>query len=165
MNIHEYQAKAVLRAFGVPIAFRFSLTERGTRRWRGISVRASWVVKSQIHAGGRGKGQFREASASNKAETLRLAHWVSRKCRAFATQMLRATLVTAQTGPSGKQVNRLYIKEQALRRSTRSLFGPRRPAEEPCAVVLSTEGGVDIERMRRRPRKRSTVSPSIPRPG
>src|SRR5882757_5368051 len=112
MNIHEYQAKAVLRAFGVPIASGFPAftpdeAVEGARKLSG----PIWVVKSQIHAGGRGKGRFREASAGDKGG-VRLARSIE-EVGAFATQMLRATLVTAQTGPSGKQVNRLYIEDGA----------------------------------------------------
>src|SRR5258708_14355738 len=110
MNIHEYQAKALLHDFGVPIS-------------RGVAVlRASdsdvaaktlpgpvWVVKSQIHAGGRGKGKFKEASAGDKGG-VRIAKSVA-EVNEFVKQMLGATLVTIQTGPHGKQVNRLYIEE------------------------------------------------------
>src|ERR1700723_745785 len=110
MNIHEYQAKAVLRAFGVPIASGFPAftpdeAVDGARKLGG----PLWVVKSQIHAGGRGKGKFKEASAGDKGG-VRLAKSVE-EVRQFAEQMLGATLVTAQTGPAGKQVNRLYIEE------------------------------------------------------
>ena len=68
-----------------------------------------WVVKSQIHAGGRGKGKFKEASAGDKGG-VRIAKSVA-EVNEFAKQMLGATLVTIQTGPHGKQVNRLYIEE------------------------------------------------------
>ena len=68
-----------------------------------------WVVKSQIHAGGRGKGKFKEASAGDKGG-VRIAKSVA-EVNEFAKQMLGATLVTVQTGPHGKQVNRLYIED------------------------------------------------------
>ena len=68
-----------------------------------------WVVKSQIHAGGRGKGKFKEASAGDKGG-VRLARSID-DVKKFAKQMLGATLVTEQTGPAGKQVNRLYIED------------------------------------------------------
>src|SRR5271156_6881449 len=110
MNIHEYQAKAVLKEFGVA-------TSRGVPLFEAAQAAAAakelggplWVVKSQIHAGGRGKGKFKEASAGEKGG-VRLAKSVA-EVRQFAEEMLGATLVTAQTGPSGKQVNRLYIEE------------------------------------------------------
>src|SRR5271165_7006398 len=112
MNIHEYQAKAVLRAFGVPVALGFpalTLDEaaEGAKKIGG----PLWVVKSQIHAGGRGKGRFKEASAGEKGG-VRLARSIE-EVRTFAKEMLGATLVTVQTGPAGKQVNRLYIEEGA----------------------------------------------------
>src|SRR5260370_22213605 len=112
MNIHEYQAKAGLRAFSVPVAPGFpALTieeaAEGAKKLGG----PLWVVKSQIHAGGRGKGRFKEASAGDKGG-VRLARSVE-EVKTFAAQMLGATLVTAQTGPSGKQVSRLYIEDGA----------------------------------------------------
>src|SRR5277367_7126138 len=112
MNIHEYQGKAVLRAFGVPIAAGFpAFTPEeavdGAKKLPG----PLWVVKSQIHAGGRGKGRFKEAAAGDKGG-VRLARSVE-EIQTFATQMLGATLVTVQTGPHGKQVNRLYIEDGA----------------------------------------------------
>src|ERR1700709_532822 len=112
MNIHEYQAKALLHEFGVPIS-------RGVPvlRAEDSDVAAKtlggpvWVVKSQIHAGGRGKGKFKEASAGDKGG-VRLAKSID-EVKAFAPQMRGATLVTIQTGPTGKQVNRLYVEEGA----------------------------------------------------
>src|SRR5689334_7532804 len=107
MNIHEYQAKAVLRAFSAPVsngkpAFTPAEAEAAARELPG----PVWVVKSQIHAGGRGKGKFKEASAGS-AGGVRLARSVE-EVKTFAQEMLGATLVTVQTGPAGKQVNRLY---------------------------------------------------------
>ena len=98
MNIHEYQAKAVLRAFGVPIAAGFPAftaeeAVEGARKLGG----PIWVVKSQIHAGGRGKGRFKEASAGDKGG-VRLARSVE-EVKTFATQMLGATLVTVADRP------------------------------------------------------------------
>ena len=144
MNIHEYQAKAVLRAFGVPIAAGFpALTADeavdGARKLAG----PLWVVKSQIHAGGRGKGRFKEATAGDKGG-VRLARSVD-EVQTFAKQMLGATLVTAQTGPHGKQVNRLYIEDGATidRELYLSALVDRQTSR--VAFVLSTEGGVNIE--------------------
>src|SRR3954463_13988130 len=110
MNIHEYQAKALLHEFGVPISkgfpgLRASDSEAAAKKLGG----PIWVVKSQIHAGGRGKGKFKEASAGDKGG-VRIAKSVT-EVNEFAKQMLGATLITAQTGPAGKQVNRLYIEE------------------------------------------------------
>src|SRR5205085_2457719 len=111
MNIHEYQAKALLHEFGVPIS-------KGVPVLRAADADAAakilggpvWVVKSQIHAGGRGKGKFREASAGDKGG-VRIAKSVA-EVNEYARQMLGATLVTIQTGPQGKQINRLVVTKQ-----------------------------------------------------
>ena len=109
MNIHEYQAKSVLRAFAAPVsqgapAFTPEEAEAAAKSLPG----PLYVVKSQIHAGGRGKGKFKEASAGDKGG-VRLANSVT-EVREFASQMLGATLVTKQTGPAGKQVNRMMSR-------------------------------------------------------
>ncbi len=144
MNIHEYQAKAVLRAFSVPVASGFpalTLEEaaEGAKKLGG----PLWVVKSQIHAGGRGKGRFKEASAGDKGG-VRLARSVE-EVKTFAAQMLGATLVTVQTGPAGKQVNRLYIEEGANIEKELYLSALVDRQKSRVAFVLSTEGGVNIE--------------------
>ena len=144
MNIHEYQAKAVLRAFGVPIASGFPAftpdeAVDGARKLAG----PLWVVKSQIHAGGRGKGRFKEAAAGDKGG-VRLARSVD-EVQTFAKQMLGATLVTAQTGPHGKQVNRLYIEDGATIDRELYLSALVDRQKSRVAFVLSTEGGVNIE--------------------
>jgi len=144
MNIHEYQAKAVLRAFSVPVASGFpalTLEEaaEGAKKLGG----PLWVVKSQIHAGGRGKGRFKEASAGDKGG-VRLARSVE-EVKTFAAQMLGATLVTVQTGPAGKQVNRLYIEEGANIEKELYLSALVDRQTSRVAFVLSTEGGVNIE--------------------
>src|SRR6201996_4042092 len=112
MNIHEYQAKALLSEFGAPISkgvpvLKAADAEAAARQLPG----PLWVVKSQIHAGGRGKGKFKEAKAGDKGG-VRLAKSVD-EVKAFSEQMLGSTLVTIQTGPAGKQVNRLYLEEGA----------------------------------------------------
>src|SRR5487761_2222575 len=102
-----------------------------------------WVVKSQIHAGGRGKGKFKEASAGDKGG-VRIAKSVA-EVNEFAKQMLGATLVTVQTGPHGKQVNRLYIEEgsEIDKEFYLSILVNRETSE--VSFVVSTEGGVNIE--------------------
>lgn len=144
MNIHEYQAKALLKGFGAPVAagvpvFSADAAEAAARSLPG----PLWVVKSQIHAGGRGKGRFKEASAGEKGG-VRLARSVD-EVVGFAREMLGATLVTKQTGPAGKQVNRLYIEDGAdiARELYCSLLVDR--AVGRIAFVVSTEGGMDIE--------------------
>ena len=144
MNIHEYQAKALLGEFGVPLS-------RGVPVLKAEEAEAAakalpgpvWVVKSQIHAGGRGKGKFKEASAGDKGG-VRIAKSVD-EVKNFARQMLGATLVTVQTGPHGKQVIRLYIEEGSDidKEFYLSLLVNRETSE--VSFVVSTEGGVNIE--------------------
>src|SRR6516162_8222982 len=144
MNIHEYQAKALLSEFGVAISkgapvLRASDSEAAAKLIPG----PVWVVKSQIHAGGRGKGKFKEASAGDKGG-VRIAKSVA-EVNEFARQMLGATLVTVQTGPHGKQVNRLYIEEGSDidKEFYLSILVNRETSE--VSFVVSTEGGVNIE--------------------
>ena len=144
MNIHEYQAKAVLRAFSAPIANGFPAftPEEAAEAARKLGG-PLWVVKSQIHAGGRGKGRFKEATAGEKGG-VRLAKSVE-EVEAFAKQMLGATLVTVQTGPAGKQVNRLYIEDGANIDKEFYLSALVDRVTSRISFVLSTEGGVNIE--------------------
>jgi len=146
MNIHEYQAKAVLKEFGVPVSrgvpvLKASDAEQAARDLGG----PLWVVKSQIHAGGRGKGKFKEASAGDKGG-VRLAKSVD-EVKQYVKEMLGATLVTIQTGPAGKQVNRLYIEEGSdiAKEFYLSALVDRETSE--VAFVVSTEGGMDIEKV------------------
>src|SRR6185369_1194676 len=144
MNIHEYQAKAVLSEFGVPIS-------RGVPVLKAADAEAAakqlpgpvWVVKSQIHAGGRGKGKFKEASAGDKGG-VRIAKSVA-EVNEFARQMLGATLITVQTGEHGKQVNRLYIEDGSDidKEFYLSILVNRETSE--VSFVVSTEGGMNIE--------------------
>jgi succinyl-CoA synthetase beta subunit len=144
MNIHEYQAKALLREFGVPVS-------RGVPVLKAAEAEAAaktlggpvWVVKSQIHAGGRGKGKFKEASAGEKGG-VRLAKSVA-EVSEYAKQMLGATLVTVQTGPAGKRVNRLYIEEGSDIDKEFYLSALVDRETSRVAFVVSTEGGVNIE--------------------
>jgi succinyl-CoA synthetase beta subunit len=144
MNIHEYQAKAVLRGFAAPVsdgrpAFTPEEADAAARELPG----PVWVVKSQIHAGGRGKGKFKEASAGTGGG-VRLARSVG-EVEEFARQMLGATLVTVQTGAAGKQVNRLYIEDgSAIDKEFYLSMLVDRGASR-IAFVVSTEGGVNIE--------------------
>jgi succinyl-CoA synthetase beta subunit len=158
MNVHEYQAKGVLKEFGV-------LVSRGVPILKASDAGAAardlggpvWVVKSQIHAGGRGKGRFKEKEAGEEGG-VRLAKSVA-EVEAYAAQMLGKTLVTAQTGPAGKQVNRLYLEHgaQIAKEFYLSLLVDR--ATSRVAFVVSTEGGMDIEEVARRtPEKIVTFS-------
>ena len=144
MNIHEYQGKAVLKEFGLPVPrgkaiFSADEAEAAARELGG----SLWVVKSQIHAGGRGKGKFKEADAGDKGG-VRLARSIE-EVKTFSAQMLGKTLVTAQTGPAGKQVNRLYIEEGSSIASEFYLSMLVDRETSRVAFVVSTEGGMDIE--------------------
>ena len=134
MNIHEYQAKELLRGFGVATGkgvAAFSVDEAVTAAEKlGGPV---WVVKAQIHAGGRGKGggvKVVKSVADVKAE---------------AARMLGMTLVTHQTGPQGKLVQRLYVEEGTAiaRELYLSMVVDRETAR--VAFIASTEGGMNIE--------------------
>jgi succinyl-CoA synthetase beta subunit len=146
MNIHEYQAKAVLKEFGVPVprgraVLNVSEAEAAANEIGG----PIWVVKSQIHAGGRGKGRFKEAEAGDKGG-VRLARSVE-EVKSLVRQMLGRTLVTLQTGPAGKQVNRLYIEEGADIASEFYLSALVDRESGRVAFVVSTAGGMDIEKV------------------
>jgi succinyl-CoA synthetase beta subunit len=144
MNIHEYQAKGVLKQFGAPVSRGIAIHSADEAEKAAIELGGPlWVVKSQIHAGGRGKGRFKEAVAGDKGG-VRLAKSVAEVVE-NARQMLGNTLVTKQTGPAGKQVNRLYIEDGAdiARELYLSLLVDRTVGQ--VAFVASTEGGMDIE--------------------
>jgi len=134
MNIHEYQAKDILRSFGVPVgkgipAFSFDEAVKAAEKLGG----PVWVVKAQIHAGGRGKGGGVKVVKSLD------------EVRAEAKRMLGMTLVTHQTGPQGKIVQRLYIEEGSM--IARELYLSCLVDRETSNVtfIASTEGGVNIE--------------------
>lgn len=146
MNIHEYQAKAVLKEFGVPVpkggvAFTPAEARTAAQELGG----PLWVVKTQIHAGGRGKGKFKELDQSAQGG-VRLAHSVD-EVEAHAKEMLGKVLVTHQTGPAGKQVNRLYIEDgtEIADELYLSILVDRETSR--VAFVASTEGGMDIEKV------------------
>lgn len=144
MNIHEYQAKAVLKEYGAPVVggvpvLRPEDAAKATTQLAG----PVWVVKAQIHAGGRGKGSFKEAQAGDKGG-VRIAK-SQEEVDEYVRQMLGNTLVTHQTGPDGKAVNRLYIEEgsEIDREFYLSALVDRETSR--VAFVVSTEGGMDIE--------------------
>ncbi len=136
MNIHEYQAKAVLAKFGVPVAHglpAFSVEE---------AVKAAkelggpvWVVKAQIHAGGRGK--------AGGVKVVKSIEDVEKE----AKRLLGSTLVTHQTGPKGKVVNRIYVEQGSVieKEFYLSMLVDRESSR--VAIVASTEGGMDIEKV------------------
>ena len=144
MNIHEYQAKELLATFGVPVpaghaAMSADEAVAAARQLPG----PLWVVKAQIHAGGRGKGKFKELGPDAKGG-VRLARSLD-DVRAAAEEMLGNTLVTIQTGAEGKQVQRLYITDgvDIAQEFYLALLVDRDSGR--IAVVASTEGGMDIE--------------------
>ncbi len=146
MNIHEYQGKAVLKEYGAPVSAGFpalSVAEavEAAKKLPG----PLYVVKSQIHAGGRGKGKFKELPADAKGG-VRLAKSIE-EVEAHAKEMLGNTLVTAQTGPAGKQVNRLYIEDGSDISKEFYLSALVDRETSRIAFVVSTEGGMDIEKV------------------
>lgn len=147
MNIHEHQAKAVLKEFGVAVprgypAFSPKEALEAAKNLKDDSTKV-WVVKSQIHAGGRGKGKF-EGLGPDAKGGVRVVKSPA-EVEANADEMLGRVLVTHQTGPAGKQVNRLYIEEGAdiKKELYLSLLVDR--VTSRVSVVASTEGGMDIE--------------------
>jgi succinyl-CoA synthetase beta subunit len=136
MNIHEYQAKAVLRDFGVPVprgvpAFSVDEAVNGARQLGG----PVWVVKAQIHAGGRGK--------AGGVKVVKSIDDVQKE----AARLLGSTLVTHQTGPQGKEVHRVYVEEGSAidKEFYLSMLVDRGTGR--VAIVVSTEGGMDIEKV------------------
>jgi succinyl-CoA synthetase beta subunit len=144
MNIHEYQAKQILSKYGVAVVkggVAYTATEaEAVAKTLGGPI---WVVKSQIHAGGRGKGSFKEDSAGS-AGGVRVVKSVEDVKKA-ADQMLGATLITHQTGPEGKEVKRVYIEAgcDIDRELYLSLLIDR--ASSRVTIIACQEGGMDIE--------------------
>ena len=144
MNIHEYQAKGLLRDAGAPVSDgRVVLRGEDAKTSAGALDGPVWVVKAQIHAGGRGKGSFKEADAGDKGG-VRVTKSVEEAAEE-TRRMLGRTLVTKQTGPAGKQVNRIYIEDGAGidREMYLALLVDR--GSSRISFVASTEGGMDIE--------------------
>jgi succinyl-CoA synthetase beta subunit len=144
MNIHEYQAKELLAKFGVgvPAGYPAMSVEEAVAAAKKLPG-PLYVVKAQIHAGGRGKGKFKELPESAKGG-VRLAHSVD-EVEANAKEMLGNTLVTVQTGAAGKQVNRLYVTDGVdLANEYYLAFLVDRKSGR-IAMVVSTEGGMSIE--------------------
>ena len=144
MNIHEYQAKQVLKGFGAPVANGVALTSLDQAEAAVDALPGPvWVVKSQIHAGGRGKGKFKELGEDAKGGVR--VSFSREEALANIHEMFGKTLVTNQTGESGKQVNRLYIEDGADidRELYLSILVDRETGK--VSFVVSTEGGMDIE--------------------
>ncbi|QIE56829.1 ADP-forming succinate--CoA ligase subunit beta [Pikeienuella piscinae] len=146
MNIHEYQAKQLLKEYGAPVSDgRIVTRAEEAKTAAGGMDGPIWVVKAQIHAGGRGKGKFKEASAGDKGG-VRITKSVG-EAADEAEKMLGRTLVTHQTGPAGKEVNRVYIEDGSD--IDRELYLALLVDRETSRVsfIVSTEGGMDIEKV------------------
>ncbi|MCB2096440.1 MAG: ADP-forming succinate--CoA ligase subunit beta [Parvularculaceae bacterium] len=144
MNIHEYQAKELLKSFGVPVSKGVAVLDAKDAEAAAASLPGPlYVVKAQIHAGGRGKGKFKEPEAGEKGG-VRLAKTPTEAAE-FAKQMLGATLVTKQTGEAGKQVNRIYIEDGSDIEKELYLSALIDRAKSRVAFIVSTEGGMNIE--------------------
>jgi succinyl-CoA synthetase beta subunit len=146
MDVHEYQAKQLLKGFGVPVAMG------GPAFTSAEAVNAAqalpgpvWVVKAQIHAGGRGKGKFKEPAAGDKGG-VRIVKSVD-EVKAAAEQMLGKTLVTVQTGPAGRVVKRLFVEDGSAIERELYLSALVDRATSRVAFIASTEGGMDIEKV------------------
>ena len=146
MNIHEHQAKELYRQYGIPTgkgaaAFTVEEAVEAAKQLPG----PVWVVKAQIHAGGRGKGTFKEKEAGEKGG-VRLAKSIE-EVKQFAGEMLGRTLVTVQTGDAGRVVRRLYVEDGTAidRELYLSMLVDR--ATSRVAFIVSTEGGMDIEKV------------------
>jgi succinyl-CoA synthetase beta subunit len=144
MNVHEYQAKELLSRFGVgiPAGIAALTVEEAVAAAKQLPG-PLYVVKAQIHAGGRGKGKFKELAPDAKGG-VRLAKSVE-EVETFAKEMLGNTLVTVQTGAAGKQVNRLYVTDgvDIAKENYLSMVVDRGTGR--VAMIVSTEGGMDIE--------------------
>ena len=158
MNIPEYQAKQVLKSFGAPVSEGRVVTDAGKAKAAAKELPGPlYVVKAQIHAGGRGKGKFKESSAGDQGG-VRLAKSPGDVAK-FAKQMLGATLVTKQTGPAGKQVNRLYIENGSDIATELYLSALVDRGTGRIAFIASTEGGMNIEEVAEEtPEKIVTIS-------
>ena len=148
MNIHEYQAKELLKNFGVPIAKGEILLSKENVIEAAKRVSDNlWVVKAQIHAGGRGKGGgVKIAKSLDEVEVL-------------VDEIMGMQLVTHQTGPEGKEVSRVYIEEGSNidEELYLSILVDRKTSQ--VSFIVSTEGGVNIEEVAEEtPEKITTVA-------
>ena len=144
MNIHEYQAKALLKRFGAPVSAGVPILSHDDIDTAIAALPGPvYVVKSQIHAGGRGKGKFKELAEDAKGGVR--VSFSADEARQNAKEMFGKTLVTQQTGPVGKQVNRLYLEDGADidQELYLSILVDRENSK--VSFVASTEGGMAIE--------------------
>ena len=165
MKIHEYQGKALLRQLGVPVPKSKVVLSAAEARNAAIELQRETgnpviVVKSQIHAGGRGKGRFKEHPDVGGVKVVKTAD----DAAAFAEKMFDSTLVTIQTGPEGKKVKRILI-EQGLNIARELYLGMTLDrVTGRTTVMASTEGGMEIEEVAAHtPEKilRETIDPAV----
>jgi succinyl-CoA synthetase beta subunit len=164
MNIHEYQAKSLLREFGAPVSEGVPVLHAEDAHYAAEALEGPiWVVKAQIHAGGRGKGRFKE-SAAGAGGGVRIARSLE-DAAMMARQMLGNTLVTEQTGEEGKQVHRVYIEagSEILKEFYLSMLVDR--AHGGISIICSTEGGVNIEEVAARTPEKIHTFPIDPATG
>jgi len=143
MNIHEYQAKILLQRYGVAVpkgavAYTPDEAEKVARELGG----PVWVVKSQIHAGGRGAGRFKDDS--NGKGGVRVVKSID-EVKKNAAAMIGKTLITKQTGPKGKEVKRIYVEEGCDIKRELYLGMLVDRGTHRVTIMASTEGGMDIE--------------------
>jgi len=143
MNIHEYQAKGLLKKYGVAVPRGgVAYTPEEARKVAEELGGPVWVVKSQIHAGGRGAGRFKDDP--NGKGGVRVVKTVD-DVQTHAAAMLGHVLVTKQTGPEGKEVKRIYVEEGADIKRELYLSMLLDRASSRVTIVASTEGGMEIE--------------------
>jgi succinyl-CoA synthetase beta subunit len=146
MNIHEYQAKELLSRYGVALARGgVALTPEEAVAVGETLPGPVWVVKAQIHAGGRGKGRFKEPEAGGQGG-VRLAQSLA-EVKTHAAQMLGRTLITPQTGPAGRIVKRVFIEAGTLIARELYLSALVDRGASRVAFIASTAGGMDIEKV------------------
>ena len=144
MNIHEYQAKELLKSYGAPVANGVVVLDADEAEEKAKTLPGPlYVVKAQIHAGGRGKGHFKEPEAGEKGG-VRLTS-SPQAAAAEAKRMLGKTLVTKQTGEEGKTVGRIYIEDGADIDRELYLSALVDRGTGQVAFIASTEGGMNIE--------------------
>ena len=150
MNIHEYQGKEILRKYNVPVprgipAFSVDEALKAAEQLGG----PVWVVKAQIHAGGRGKGGgVKVAKSMDEVKT-------------YASNILGMQLVTHQTGPEGKKVNRLLIEEGADIKKELYVSLVTDRVSQRVVLMASSEGGMDIEEVANTVRERAYVQRQV----
>src|SRR5476649_2935397 len=143
MNIHEYQAKSLLKKFGVAVPRGgIAYTPQEAQRVAEELGGPVWVVKSQIHAGGRGAGRFKDAPEGKGG--VRVVKSVDEVAK-DAAEMLGHILITKQTGPAGREVKRVYVEEGCDIKRELYLGMLVDRATSRVTVMASTEGGMEIE--------------------